>query len=55
VDGVVVAINDGLANNPEFVNQDALGKGWFARIKASIAEPLDGLLSKDDYEAQIRA
>lgn len=55
VDGVVVAVNDGLADQPELVNQDALGKGWFARIKPSVADPLDGLLSKADYEAQIQA
>lgn len=55
VDGVVVAVNDGLANQPELVNQDALGKGWFARIKPSVADPLDGLLSKSAYEAQIQA
>lgn len=55
VDGVVVAVNDGLAGQPELVNQDALGKGWFARIKPSVADPLDGLLSKADYEAQIQA
>jgi glycine cleavage system H protein len=55
VDGTVIAVNEALATNPELVNQDPLAAGWFVRIKPATAEPLDGLLSKDAYESQIRA
>jgi glycine cleavage system H protein len=52
VDGQVVAVNSALATHPELVNQDPSGKGWFARIKPSAANPLAGLLSEEAYQAQ---
>lgn len=55
VDGIVIAVNDALTTTPELLNQDSLNAGWFARVKPLTADPLDGLLSKDAYEAQIRA
>jgi len=55
IDGTVIAVNTALGNAPETVNQDPLVSGWFARIKPAATDPLDGLLSKDAYEAQIRA
>lgn len=53
VDGDVVEVNQALANNPELVNSDPLGKGWFVKIKAAGANPLAGLLSGADYQAKI--
>lgn len=55
VDGTVVAVNEALADSPELLNQDAMKGGWFAKIKPAAADPLDGLLSTDAYNAQIRA
>lgn len=55
IDGIVVAVNEALTTQPELLNQDALVAGWFARIKPTTPDPLDGLLTKDAYEAQIRA
>ncbi|MBA3685195.1 MAG: glycine cleavage system protein GcvH [Planctomycetes bacterium] len=54
VDGEVVAVNPALATNPELVNSDPMGKGWFVRIKPSAAEPLKGLMSGADYQAQLK-
>lgn len=54
VDGEVVAVNTELADHPELVNQDPVGAGWFAKIKPAGADPLKGLLSAADYQAQIR-
>lgn len=54
VDGTVVEVNAALANAPELVNADPLGRGWFARIKPAKAGALDGLLSKADYQAKIQ-
>lgn len=54
VDGEVVAVNTELADHPELVNQDPVGAGWFAKVKPAGADPLKGLLSAADYQAQIR-
>lgn len=53
VDGEVVEVNQALANNPELVNSDPLGKGWFAKVRPAGANPLSGLLSGADYQAKI--
>jgi glycine cleavage system H protein len=55
VDGAVVAVNEGLEERPELVNDDPLGAGWLIRVKAAGDAPLDGLLSAADYEAHVRA
>jgi glycine cleavage system H protein len=54
VDGVVEAVNPELAAHPELVNQDALGRGWFARIRPGGADPLAGLLTGAAYAAQTK-
>jgi glycine cleavage system H protein len=52
VDGVVAEVNTALADHPELVNQDPTGKGWFAKVKPAKPNPLEGLLSADDYTKQ---
>lgn len=47
VSGTVIAINDALEANPEFLNSDPYGSGWLADIEVS-AVP-EGLLSSDGY------
>jgi glycine cleavage system H protein len=49
VDGVIVEVNELLADNPELINEDPYGDGWIMRIKASAK--LDGLLDAAAYEA----
>jgi glycine cleavage system H protein len=51
VSGEVVAVNDTLEASPETVNQEAMGKGWFFKIKLSQASELDGLMTDDEYKA----
>ena len=51
VAGRVVAVNDGLDNQPELVNQDAYGKGWLIQVK--LAGPPDSLLDAEDYRTVI--
>jgi glycine cleavage system H protein len=53
VDGVVVAVNSALASSPELVNQDPGTAGWFFHVRPSGADPLVGLLSEADYQAQL--
>lgn len=54
VDGTVTEVNSVLGTNPELLNQDPLGKGWFAKVKPAKAGALDGLLSGDDYQKQLK-
>ena len=49
VDGVIVEVNELLADNPELINEDPYGEGWIMRVKTSAA--LDGLLDAAAYEA----
>ncbi|MEI2749690.1 MAG: glycine cleavage system protein GcvH [Ferruginibacter sp.] len=37
VDGVIVEVNELLADNPELINEDPYGEGWILRIKTSAA------------------
>lgn len=54
VDGVVTEINPALAAQPELLNQDPTGKGWFFKIKPTSATPLTGLLTSEQYQAQLK-
>ncbi len=53
VDGEIVEVNEALADNPSLVNEDALGAGWFFKIKPADATQLDGLLDEAAYNALI--
>ena len=53
VDGSVVAINAALATSPELVNQDPLGKGWFAKVKVADVGALSVLMDASAYQAQL--
>ncbi len=50
ISGEVVEVNEGLADSPETVNQDAYGKGWIFRMQPSNAVELDGLMEPEAYE-----
>ena len=51
--GEVVAVNEGLPDAPETVNSDPYGEGWFFRIKPANPADLDGLMSAEQYAAEI--
>jgi glycine cleavage system H protein len=54
VDGEVVAVNEGLADDPMLVNRSAYDDGWMVRVKLSDAAQLDALLSAEEYQALVR-
>ena len=54
LDGTVAEINGELAAHPELLNQDPAGKGWFAKVKPTASAPLAGLLSAEQYQAQLK-
>lgn len=53
VSGTIVAVNEALDTNPELVNADPYGEGWFAVIDASDASEIDALLTAAGYEASV--
>ena len=50
VAGVVVKINEALADEPETVNSDPYGDGWMIRVKMSNPAEVDSLLTAAEYE-----
>ncbi|WP_137817806.1 glycine cleavage system protein GcvH [Pseudomonas sp. 2FG] len=55
LDGEVVEVNRALEDAPELVNEDALGSGWFFRMRPTDAGQLAELLDQAGYEALIKA
>lgn len=53
VSGEVVAVNMELADHPEYVNDDAFGKGWMIRLKPSDGTEMSKLLTPEAYQAAI--
>ncbi|SFS07712.1 glycine cleavage system H protein [Dyella sp. OK004] len=49
VSGEVVEVNEGLADKPETINEDAYGEGWIFVVKISDREELNELLDADAY------
>ncbi len=47
-DGEIVAVNPGLEDEPELINQEPYGKGWLVEIKPA-AWPVAGLLAAPAY------
>jgi glycine cleavage system H protein len=53
VAGTVVAANEALSTEPELVNSDPYGGGWFVEIEVSDDTGLDALLDPDTYRTLI--
>jgi glycine cleavage system H protein len=50
VSGEVVAINELLSGEPGRVNADAMGEGWFFKLKLSDPKQLDALMDEAAYK-----
>jgi glycine cleavage system H protein len=51
--GEVIAVNDGLADKPETVNEDPYGDGWLVKVKLSDPAEQETLLDAAAYEATL--
>jgi glycine cleavage system H protein len=51
VSGEVVAVNDAIAADPAKVNADAMGEGWFIKLRLSDHKQLEALMDEAAYEA----
>lgn len=50
VSGVVVEVNEDLADSPEIINEDPYGNGWLVVLEMSDPSELNDLMSKSEYE-----
>jgi glycine cleavage system H protein len=49
VGGVVAAVNEALADNPQLLNEDPYGEGWLIEIDAGDVSQFVALLDADGY------
>jgi len=52
--GKVAEVNKELVSNPQWVNEDPLGRGWMIAIKVSDHSQLDSLMDEPAYEQFIK-
>ena len=50
VSGTIVEINETLVDEPEKVNSDPMGDGWFIKIRVNDKSELDDLMDEDSYK-----
>ena len=50
ITGAVVAVNSALDDEPEKVNQDPYGEGWFFKIEPNDVGELEDLLDAEAYQ-----
>lgn len=53
IDGEIVEVNDALTDNPSLANEDAVGDGWFFKIKPSDPSQMDDYMDEAAYKAMI--
>ena len=51
--GEVTAVNVGLAEKPETINEDPFGEGWLVKIKLSDPSEVDGLMDSTEYQGSL--
>lgn len=49
VSGTITEVNPDLEGNPEYVNQDAFGKGWMVKMTIDDMSEVEGLMTADAY------
>lgn len=53
IDGEIVEVNTPLTDNPGLANEDAIGAGWFFKMKPSDPSQMDDLMDEAAYNALI--
>ncbi len=53
--GEVVAVNDGLSDAPERINDDPYGEGWLVKVKLSDPSEASSLLDVDEYKKLLQS
>ncbi|MGO4127660.1 glycine cleavage system protein GcvH [Inquilinus sp. YAF38] len=52
--GTVAAVNEELSSNPELVNEDPTGEGWFIKLKPFDSSALGELMDQAAYDAFLK-
>ena len=55
VGGTVTEVNESLVDEPELINADPLGDGWFFRLRLKDASELEGLMDEAAYGAWLES
>lgn len=53
VSGTVLEVNEALVDEPEKVNADPLGDGWFLKLKVTNPGELDALMDEEAYKSYV--
>ncbi len=53
IDGEIVEVSDALTDNPGLANDDAIGDGWFFKIKPSDPSQMDNMMDEAAYNKLI--
>ena len=53
ISGEIVAVNEGLEDDPAQVNSDPYGEGWIVEIRPENADDLTNLLTAEGYQAEL--
>ena len=51
VSGEVVAVNDAIVGDPAKVNADAMGEGWFIKLRLADPGQIESLMDRAAYDA----
>ena len=51
--GEVTAVNEGLADKPETINEDPYGEGWLVKVRLSDPSEVDALMDSAEYQATL--
>jgi len=54
ISGEVVEVNEDLEAEPAKVNADAMGEGWFVKLKITDEDELEGLMDEDAYAKYVK-
>ena len=55
LNGEVIEVNGTVADSPQLINEDPLGKGWLVKIKVSDPSQLDSLMDESAYKEFIKS
>ncbi|WP_299189406.1 glycine cleavage system protein GcvH [uncultured Psychrobacter sp.] len=53
ISGEVVAINESLEDDPEIINSDPYGDGWFFKMKPDNLDDYEALLTAEEYQNEL--
>lgn len=54
IGGEIVAVNEGLEDEPELVNSDPYGKGWMVEVKPDDVAEMDTLMTNEACLASLK-